>query len=184
MTVSFDGNGLVPFDEVTISTNAASGVIDICDDSNQNICLVTGTMGAATDASFTRFQLLDGSSNVIGNIKGNSGSVGYSSDTTQLASNVMAGNYGSMGNLNSDIFINGERMNLFIWIEASQNASQPFYDVSIKLFSTFIANTGDADQGHAGAYYQGPAIPRKLKFYMSTGNVSTASFKSYILGAN
>lgn len=184
MTVSFDGNGLVPFDEVTISTDAASGTIDICDDSNQNICLVTGTMGAATDANFTRFQLLDGSSNVISNVKGNSGSVGYSTSTTQLATNVMPANYGSMGNLNSDIFINGERMSLYAWIEASQNASQPFYDVSVYIFSSYATNTGDILQGHTGAYYQGTAVPRKLKFYMNTGNVSTASFKSYILGAN
>jgi len=184
MTVSFDGNGLVPFDEVTISTNAASGTIDICDDSNQNICLVTGTIGAATDGVFVDFQLLDASSNVINNVKGNTGEMGRTLSTIQLATNKIRANNGALGNLGSDSSISGERMSVFIWIQASQNASEPFYDTSVYLFSSLEANNGDIIQGHTGAYYQGTAISRKLKFLMSSGNVSTASFKSYIVGAN
>lgn len=184
MTVSFDGNGFIPFDEATLSTNAASVTIDINDDSNQNICLVTGSVGAATDNVFGRLQLLDSSDTAIGNMKGNTGTIGVTTTTVQTSLTNFTSNYYAQGNLNSDSAVSGERMQLMIWIQASQNASEPFYDVHVKLFSTFAYTNGNIYQGQSGQYYQGTAVPRKLKFFWNTGDISTASFKSYILGGS
>ena len=184
MTVSFDGNGFIPFDEVTLSTNATTVTIDINDDSNQNICLVTGSVGAATDNAFGRLQLLDSSSNAISSMKGNTGTIGVTTTTLQTSGTDFTTNYYGQGNLNSDSAVGGERMQLMLWIQASQNASEPYYDVHVKLFSTFTYTNGNAYQGQSGQYYQGIAVPRKLKFFWATGDISTASFKSYILGGN
>lgn len=184
MTVSLTGNGFIPFDEVTLSTNATTVTIDINDDSNQNICLVTGSVGPSTDNAFGRLQLLDSSGTAIGSLKGNTGSVGVTNSTLQTSGTNFTSNYYGQGNLNSDSGIAGERMQLMLWIQASQYQYEPYYDVHVKLFSTFTYTNGNAYQSETGQYWQGLAVPRKLKFFWNTGDISTASFKSYILGAN
>ena len=184
MTVSFNGNGFIPFDEATVSTNATTVTIDINDDSNQNICLVTGSVGPYTDNAFGRLQLLDSSGTAISNLKGNTGTIGVTTNTIQTSGTNFTSNYYGQGSFASDSQISGERMQLMIWIQASQNASEPFYDVHVKLFSTFTYTNGNAYQGETGQYWQGTAVPRKLKFFWNTGDISTASFKSYILGGN
>jgi len=184
VTVTLDGNGFAPFDEATISTDAASVTIDISDDSNQNICLVMGSVGADTDNAFGRMQLLDSGSSAITNVRGNTASLGVTNSTIQLTGDVFTTNYYGLGNASSDSSIAGERMQLMTWIQASQNASEPFYDVVVRTFSTQAYTNNNVFQSSVGLYFQGTAVPRKLKFYFSSGNISTASLKSYIIGGN
>ena len=49
MTVTLGGNGIAPFDEATLTTDAASIEVNIRDDTSQNVSLVMGTFGAATN---------------------------------------------------------------------------------------------------------------------------------------
>jgi|14BtaG_2_1085337.scaffolds.fasta_scaffold61774_2 hypothetical protein len=183
MTVTLSGNGVSPFDEVTLSTDAASVEIDIRDDASQNIILVTGTVGADTDSIYGRFKLLDSGGSDINNARGRL----MSSNTTSTSfwnSSAIATNYYGLGNDNSDSDINGERMSFMVWITCSQNASEPFYDVGMQGFIVSHGTGSNVYLSRVGNYYEGIADPRKFKVYFTSGNVTTASLKSYIIGTD
>ena len=128
MTVTLGGNGVSPFDEVTLSTDAASIVVDIRDDTSQNVILVTGTFGVDTDSVYGRFSLLDSSDTVLTDIKGRAGVFNSTNSTSNFATSISS-NYFALGNSNSDSNIDGERLSFDAIIHASQNSSQPFYDI-------------------------------------------------------
>ena len=184
MTITLGGNGLTPFDEIEESGNVASVEVDIRDDDSQNICLVMGTVGSNSDNVFGRVQLLDSGGTVISNIKGRSASVGITTSTGAWSSDLISTNVYGVGNSSSDSSISGERMQLMVWIQAAQNASQPFYDVTMHIFSNFTYTSGAFYSGRSGAYYQGAANPRTLKFFFSSGDISNANLKSFIIGTD
>ena len=184
MTITYGGNGLTPFDEIEESGNVTSVEVDIRDDDTQNICLVMGTVGCATDSVFGRIQLLDSGGTAISNILGRSASVGVTTNTGSWSSDLVSTNYYGLGNLNSDSSISGERMQLMIWIQTAQNASQPFYDVSMHIFSNFVYTSGAMYSGRSGAIYKGTANPRTLKFFFNSGVLSNANLKSFIIGTD
>lgn len=183
MTLTLSGNGFSPFDEVTVTTDAASVEIDIRDDTSQNVCLVMGTIGAATDGVYGRFKLLDSGGTDIGNARGRMAALG-SSNSSFWNLSALSTNYFALGNNNSDSNINGERMSFMVWINATQNASEPFFDVSIHGFITSHGTGSTAYLSRNGNYYAGSADPRKFKVYLNSGNISTASLKSYIIGTD
>ena len=183
MTVTLSGNGVSPFDEATVTTDAASVEVDIRDNTSQNIILVSGTVGADTDNIYGRFKLLDSSGTDIGNGRGRL----MSSNTTTTSYwnlSALATNYYGLGNNSSDSNIAGERMSFMVWITCSQNASQPFYDVGMQGFIVSHGTGSTSYLSRNGTYYEGTADPRKFKVYFSSGNVSTASLKSYIIGTD
>jgi len=183
MTVTLSGNGVSPFDEVTLSTDAASVEIDIRDDTSQNIILVSGTVGADTDNVYGRFKLLDSGGSDINNARGRMMSSGTTS-TSYWNLSALATNYYGLGNSNADTNIAGERLSFMTWITCSQNASEPFYDVGMQGFIVSHGTGTTTYLSRAGNYYEGTADPRKFKVYFSSGNVSTASLKSYIIGTD
>lgn len=184
MTVTLGGNGIAPFDEATLTTDAASIEVNIRDDTSQNVSLVMGTFGAATNNVYGRFKLLDSGGSDIGNANGRVASVGNTTSTTTWQISALSTNYYGLGNSNSDSDINGERANFMLWVQMSQNASEPFYDVSMHGFINVHSTGSTIYIQRNGNYYEGAADPRKLQIYLSSGNLSTASLKSYIIGTD
>ena len=181
MTVILGGDGLTPFDEVTLSTDAATMAVNIRDSTSQNIILVTGTFGVDTDGVYGRFSLLDSSDTALTDIKGRAGVFASTSSTANFTSSVSS-NYFSLGNSNSDSNIDGERMSFHAQIHASQNSSQPFYDISFYACCVWVGTSNSPNIGNTYAYYRAAADPRKFKIHLSSGNISTGSLKSYIIG--
>jgi hypothetical protein len=181
MTVTLGGNGLIPFDEATTTVDASDIQVDIRDDTAQNVCLVVGTVGSDTDNVYGRFQLRDSSNSNISNARGRMMS---SNTTTTSYWNVSAlsTNYYGLGYSNSRGSIDGERLSFMLWIMCSQNASNPFFDVSMQGFVVSHGTGSTVYLSRNGNYYRGTADPRKFNFYFNSGNISNASLKSYIIG--
>lgn len=184
MTIVLGGNGLTPFDEATVTTNAASVEVDIRDDATQNVCLVMGTVGAASDGVYGRMQLLDSGGTAINNTRGKMANVGDTTSTSIWHTSEVSTNYYALGSASSDSSVAGERLNFMLWINAAQNASEPFFDVSAFGF-IHVHGTGTVQYLSRNSwYYEGAAAPYKLKFFFNSGNISTASLKSYIIGSD
>ena len=185
MTITYGGNGMVPFDTVEVSANSADVQIDIRDDTSQNFVIVTGVIGFTNNGIYGRTELRDASNNNLftnsSDARGRIGSMATTS-TTAWTGPAVSTNFYSIGNLDSDATIAGERLHVLIFMQLHQITSQPFLDIHYTGIYSHLDTAGNAIGSRSIYRAQTTGDPRKLNFYASAGSISQANLRSYVIG--